>query len=152
VPGKQSLWTAYSAYVYKQIGKAGWGRILELVQQNSCCPGHFRGIMVDPYGGQIRASTQDTAFVHRNALFHFQILGYMVSEATRPQVEDWANTLYWALRGEGLVSTEAYQNYPNLNMSAVFREAYYGAGFDRLRAVKQKYDPDNVFGGFAFAV
>ena len=49
-------------------------------------------------------------------------------------------------------STAAYRNYPNLNMSAVWQDAYYGANYDRLRAVKSAYDPGSVFSTYLFAV
>ncbi len=108
--------------------------------------------MVDPYGGQISQSAEATSFVHRDALFHFQIIGYMVNEPFRPIVDRWANELYWTLRKEGIVSRFSYQNYPNLNMSNVFRNSYFGDSFSRLLAVKQKYDPFGVWNSFAFAL
>jgi FAD/FMN-containing dehydrogenase len=50
------------------------------------------------------------------------------------------------------VSEFSYQNYLNLNMSDVFRAAYYGDNFARLKKVKAQLDPNNVFGNFAFAI
>jgi FAD/FMN-containing dehydrogenase len=38
----------------------------------------------------------------------------------------------------------AYVNVPNAGM-ADWETAYWGAGVDRLRAIKAKYDPENVF-------
>lgn len=38
----------------------------------------------------------------------------------------------------------AYVNVPNAGM-ADWATAYWGANVDRLRAIKGKYDPDNVF-------
>ena len=38
----------------------------------------------------------------------------------------------------------AYVNVPNAGM-ADWATAYWGAGVDRLRTIKAKYDPDNVF-------
>jgi FAD/FMN-containing dehydrogenase len=38
----------------------------------------------------------------------------------------------------------AYTNVPNAGM-ADWETAYWGEGVDRLRAIKAKYDPDNVF-------
>ena len=38
----------------------------------------------------------------------------------------------------------AYVNVPNAGM-ADYETAYWGAGVDRLRAIKAKYDPDDVF-------
>jgi FAD/FMN-containing dehydrogenase len=41
-------------------------------------------------------------------------------------------------------ATGAYVNVPNAGV-ADWETAYWGAGVDRLRAVKAKYDPHNVF-------
>ena len=38
----------------------------------------------------------------------------------------------------------AYTNVPNADM-ADWETAYWGEGVDRLRAIKAKYDPHNVF-------
>jgi FAD/FMN-containing dehydrogenase len=38
----------------------------------------------------------------------------------------------------------AYTNVPNAGM-ADYEHAYWGAGVERLRTIKAKYDPDNVF-------
>ncbi len=38
----------------------------------------------------------------------------------------------------------AYTNVPNADM-ADWETAYWGEGVDRLRAIKAKYDPNNVF-------
>ena len=38
----------------------------------------------------------------------------------------------------------AYTNVPNADM-ADWETAYWGSNVDRLRAIKAKYDPNNVF-------
>ncbi len=141
--------------------------------------------MIDPYGGAIAIAKNETAFVHRDALYHFQvlrrkssvfffkmrfkILGYIQHESERAALDKWANELYWRLRETKIVSTFSYQNYPNLNMTAVFRESYYGENYPRLKKLKDKVfackvyiyiffyknikiDPENVFGSFAFSI
>jgi FAD/FMN-containing dehydrogenase len=41
-------------------------------------------------------------------------------------------------------SNGAYVNVPNTD-TVDWETAYWGAGVDRLRAIKAKYDPTNVF-------
>jgi uncharacterized protein (DUF2461 family) len=37
-----------------------------------------------------------------------------------------------------------YRNYPDIRFSS-WESAYYGSGYERLQAVKKKYDSDNLF-------
>jgi Berberine and berberine like len=108
------------------------------------------------FGGAVTGSEPSggSAFAHRNALFYAEPgAGWgprrceMTAEATgeadpvTPECLAWIAEFSEAL--EPYVNG-AYVNVPNAGM-ADWETAYWGAGVDRLRAIKAKYDPHNVF-------
>ncbi|MGM9516243.1 FAD-binding oxidoreductase [Roseateles sp. DB2] len=97
-------------------------------------------------GGAIaRVAPQDTAFVHRQALFSAQYLCEYpagTAEGSLVGAEQWAQGM--RDRMQPWSSGGAYVNYPGtlLQRSA---PAFYGAGLARLQAVKASVDPKGVF-------
>ena len=93
-------------------------------------------------GAMARVPAEATAFAHRER-------GIMVNVATiyeraedRPVHERWVEGLATAVRrGE----TGVYVNFLGDEGEARVREAYPGATWDRLAAIKARYDPTNLF-------
>ncbi|WP_459545847.1 FAD-binding oxidoreductase [Nocardia sp. X0981] len=106
---------------------------------------------VDAFGGAIQRQPRGgTAFAHRDALFYGEIGAAWGTRSTRPGVGDpltaqaqaWTAEFSQALRS---YVDGAYVNVPNVGMQE-WETAYWGKqGFERLRRIKAKYDPRNVF-------
>jgi len=108
------------------------------------------------FGGAVRDSEPSggSAFAHRNSLFYAEPGAGWGGARGEPQVGrpaapdpltpvclDWIAEFAEAL---ALYVNGAYTNVPNADM-ADWETAYWGSNVDRLRAIKAKYDPNNVF-------
>jgi FAD/FMN-containing dehydrogenase len=103
-------------------------------------------VAYDSWGGAInRVPAGATAFVHRMALASAQydaVFSEGVASSTLQAAQGWLDSWYASLRP--YVSGEAYQNYIDPSL-ANWQQAYYGANLARLKRVKAKWDPDDVF-------
>ena len=101
------------------------------------------------FGGAVKRSPRGgTAFPHRHALFYSEPgAGWGTrgkprsGDALTPVAQAWIAEFSQALRP---YVNGAYVNVPNIGM-ANWEDAYWGANLDRLRKIKAKYDPHNIF-------
>jgi FAD/FMN-containing dehydrogenase len=94
-------------------------------------------------GGAIaRVPVDATAYAHRASRIMVNVAAFYEGAADRPAKEAWVAGLSGALH-QG--DDGAYVNFVGDEGPARVRAAYPGATWDRLRAVKARYDPDNVF-------
>ena len=104
------------------------------------------GVVFDSWGGAInRVAPDATAFVHRKALASAQYAAVYPEGAPPSDIagaRNWMDNWYTKMRP--YVSGEAYQNYIDPLLDN-WEEAYYGPNLARLREVKGKWDPDDVF-------
>lgn len=103
------------------------------------------------FGGALANSEPagGSAFAHRDALFYAEPGAGWGTRGGTPATDDplTAKCRAWiAAFSEALCPyvTGAYVNVPNAGMPD-WETAYWGANVDRLRTIKAKYDPDNVF-------
>jgi FAD/FMN-containing dehydrogenase len=143
VPGAEvgrSDFLAKSDYVATPLAAGGIQAMIQKIEQRQNDPALGGGsILMDAYGGAInRVPKAATAFVHRDQLFSIQ---YVAGSSTSADA-DWLRSFRGAMTP--YVSGHAYQNYidPELTSPNV---AYYKTNLPRLRTVKARYDPKNVF-------
>jgi FAD/FMN-containing dehydrogenase len=97
------------------------------------------------HGAATRVGPTDTAFPHRAVGYNFLAVGeWLDASATAANVA-WARAAYSAMAPH--FTEGRYVNYLNAEEvgdgDAV--SAAFGPNWKRLREVKRKYDPDNVF-------
>jgi FAD binding domain-containing protein/berberine-like enzyme len=107
-------------------------------------PSPMSRIFIEHLGGAMgRVPTDATAFVHRAAPFDLIIVaGGFPAEATERNMQ-WARATSSALRP--FMSGGAYVNYLDADAGTEAVKAAYGPVYARLVALKNRYDPHNVF-------
>jgi FAD/FMN-containing dehydrogenase len=100
---------------------------------------HLRGM-----GGAIsNVSVDATAFAHRSQRYWFSAIGVWLDPAEDPAPHNaWAEALWQQVRHE---RNGVYVNFLGREGDERIHEAYPGGTFDRLREIKRRYDPENVF-------
>lgn len=104
-------------------------------------PGRELGFM--PWGGAIAGTPPDaTAFPHRQASFSVEHLA--LTPAADPEAHEWVRRQWQTAHPYG--TGGVYANFQDAELDD-WATAYYGANLPRLRAVKYRYDPDDLFHG-----
>ena len=119
------------------------GAIEKHLEHGSSLPNFLSTMHFYPVNGKVnRVSATDTAFAHRDAVWSEVIVGVDPDPANRERIVGWARKYY-----EDLHPFSAGGAYVNFMMEegedrirATYRENY-----DRLAAIKAKYDPENFF-------
>jgi hypothetical protein len=94
-------------------------------------------------GGAVsRVGQDETAFHGRNAGYTFNINGNTESAAGFDEQREWARSYWSALAPH---HTSVYINFMMEEGEERIRHAYGNEKYDRLKALKQTYDPDNLF-------
>jgi FAD/FMN-containing dehydrogenase len=93
-------------------------------------------------GAMARVPADATAFAHRGRRFMVNVAAVYERPDEAAVHEAWVTRFAAALR-QG--DTGAYVGFLGDEGEARIREAYPGATWDRLRAIKRRYDPTNLF-------
>jgi hypothetical protein len=113
-----------------------------MVEQLQASDAPLRVVQLRPLGGAMaRVAPDATAFAHRNQ----RVMGNVAAFYAGPEDVDaktaWVDRLTEALRD----GPAAYVNFVGDEGPERVRAAYPGATYERLAAIKRRYDPDNVF-------
>jgi hypothetical protein len=136
-PGLQWYW---KADFFKELSDAA---IEKHVEHAGRMPTWQSTMHLYPVNGKVnRVGESDTAFGHRDAVWSGVIVGVDPSPANAGVIADWARGYYDALHPFG--SGGGYLNFMMEEGDERIRATYRG-NYQRLAAIKAKYDPDNFF-------
>jgi hypothetical protein len=110
-------------------------------------PGEARKLDFMPWGGAYnRVPANATAFPHRKELFlleHSVVVPAGFDAAATEAARAWLSDSWELVHPSG--SGGVYANFPDTDLPDEHR-AYWGGNLERVRRVKEKYDPERVFG------
>jgi FAD/FMN-containing dehydrogenase len=93
-------------------------------------------------GAMARVPAAETAFAHRTAPIMVTVLDHYEDAASDGAEAAWTESLHAALAPE---SSGVYSNFLQSEGEDRIREAYPVGTYDRLAAIKRRYDPANFF-------
>jgi FAD/FMN-containing dehydrogenase len=93
-------------------------------------------------GAMVRVPADATAFAHRSSKIMVNVAALFENVEDRPKYDEWVQAFADDLRQE---DGGAYVNFLQDEGEDRVRAAYPGATWDRLREIKRRYDPDNLF-------
>ena len=103
----------------------------------------LRVVQIRVLGGAMARLAPDlTAFAHRQRRILINVAAFFQGEADRSVRQSWVNEVAGRL-DQGVPG--AYVNFLNNEGPDRVRAAYPGSTGTRLRAIKARYDPDNLF-------
>ena len=114
-----------------------------LVEQFAATPSTLSAVIVEHCHGAItRVPADATAFGLRGNPYHLEILGFWDSPDEDEADQDWVEGFFAAM--QPFNAGEVYVNSLDQGEGHRVREAY-GVNYDRLVALKAKFDPTNFF-------
>lgn len=137
VPGLRNYWKTHDFSALSD------GLIDAFINAVEHLPSPHSEIFIGQLGGATaRVDADATAFGDRNAKFMMNVHGRWETPAEDQTVVQWCREVYAA--ATPYATGQAYVNFMTGEESARVGEAY-GRNYDRLRQVKRKYDPGNLF-------
>ncbi len=115
-----------------------------MIDQFSTCPSPMSGLFLEHFHGACtRAGVSETAFPHRQEGYNFSAFSQWLDPGDSDRNIAWARETYAAL--QPYLASGRYVNYLGAEEGEDPAAAAYGPNYDRLRALKDKYDPTNLF-------
>ena len=115
-----------------------------LVEEFSSVPAPHTHLVIEQMGGAVSQIGEDeTAIGHRDAPYNLILIGIWAEPAEDERNISWLRRLWEALRP--FSSGGVYVNYQMGDEENRVRAAYGPEKYERLVALKNKYDPTNLF-------
>ncbi len=136
--GRQYYW---KAHLSQKISEAA---IDVIVDSFASVPSPFSMLGFQQLGNAAnRVSPDETAFSHRDALYDFLMLSGWEDPAEAERNIEWTREVYAAMRPS--LHAGIYVNGLGADSAQEIRAGYRSGTYDRLVALKRKYDPANFF-------
>jgi hypothetical protein len=134
---QNSTWS--STWVEKSIPEVGIGAIRNFLEKASGSESNF--FFLNSGGVMNQISPRDTAFFWRNTRYYMEWDASWTDECeTKKNIALVERT---RLQLKPYI-TGSYVNVPDLSIKN-YGEEYYGDNFERLKQIKKRYDPENIF-------
>src|SRR5262245_58864155 len=122
------------------------GAIDTMIERFAAAPSPMSGLLLEHFhGAATRVGPTETASPHRTVGYNFLAVAEWLDAGTTKDNIAWARDAYAAMAPH--FTSGRYVNY--LNADEVGEDtavsAAFGPNWKRLREVKRKYDPDNIF-------
>ncbi len=136
-PGLQWYW---KADFFKELSDEA---IQKHLAHGALMPTWQSSMHLYPVNGKVnRVGESETAFAYRDVVWSEVIVGVDPDPANCAKITDWARNYYDDLHPHG--AGGAYLNFMMEEGDERIRATYRG-NYERLAAIKAKYDPDNFF-------
>ncbi|MEJ2548305.1 MAG: BBE domain-containing protein, partial [Gemmatimonadota bacterium] len=137
-PGARNYWKSHN------FSELSDGLLGEMLSATKSLPSPQSEIFVAQVGGEAaRRPIDSTAYPHRDAAYVMNVHTRWESPADDTRCVDWARAFFDATAP--YATGGVYLNFVSEAADEERIRAAYGAHFDRLREVKRKYDPENLF-------
>jgi hypothetical protein len=115
----------------------------ELVTAYAAVPSSLTSVVIEHLGGAVsRVGEADTAFSHRRKPYSITAASLWREASQSEKNIAWTRELWEAIRTP---SDAVYANYLSQDEGDQRTRAAYGSNYERLVAMKNKYDPTNLF-------
>jgi FAD/FMN-containing dehydrogenase len=115
-----------------------------LISQFAACPSPMSGLLLEHiHGAATRVGVSETAFPHRGEGYNFLVVSEWLDPADNGRNIAWARESYDLMLP--YFSRGRYVNYLGEDEGEDAVAAAYGPNYQRLRTLKAKYDPTNLF-------
>ena len=129
-----------AGYVARPLSHEDWKGIVEFYKTS---PNSYNTVVIEPYGGAINEYPEfGNAFVHRNVDMDFFVDVFWIHDDHKAEAVAWLDDFMQLM--DPYFNGHVYQNYPRDTLTN-FRSMYFGAAFDALLNIKNKYGPPPYF-------
>jgi FAD/FMN-containing dehydrogenase len=115
-----------------------------LISQFASCPSPMSGLLLEHiHGAATRVGVTETAFPHRHEGYNFLVVSQWLDPTDNARNIAWGRESYDVMQPH--FTAGRYVNYLGEDEGEDAVPAAYGPNYQRLRALKAKYDPTNLF-------